>query len=69
MALTEEKLLTLLNRYVSKHKTKQDAARALAISAPYLSDILSGRRPVPDSVLSAIQVKRVVTYRKEKTAA
>jgi len=67
--MNEAKLLELIKRFVEKHETQRAAASALGISPQYLSDILSARRPPTDSVLAAIRIERVTTYRKAKLTA
>ena len=66
--MNESQVLAKIKKFVDAHGTQKEAAAALAISPQYLSDILSGRRPPTDSVLSAIQVERVAGYRSARKA-
>lgn len=50
--------LVTLERYVDKHKNKSEAAKALGISLPYLSDLLRGRRDFSDDMLARIGLRR-----------
>lgn len=47
---------------VQKGMTQKQLAQALGISAPYLNDILNGRREAP------VQKKRIKEYLQEKEA-
>lgn len=51
------------NELVQKGMTQKQLAQALGISAPYLNDILNGRREAP------VQKKRIKEYLQEKEAA
>jgi hypothetical protein len=46
--------------FVSKYRTKNDAAAVLGISASYLQDILKGNRRIPTKVIEALGLKQVV---------
>lgn len=50
------------NELVQKGMTQKQLAQALGISAPYLNDILNGRREAP------VQKKRIKEYLQEKEA-
>lgn len=67
--MTDSQVSKLLKAFVAKHKTYREAARAVGISSGYLNDMVNGRRPPTDSVLAAIKLERVVTYKRAKTAA
>lgn len=60
--------LKVLRSYVAQHSTQAAAADALDISAPYLSDILAGKRGFSQRVLTGLGLRRVRTvidtYRK-----
>ena len=45
--------------------TKKALAAKLGMRAPYLSDIMNGRRDVPDSLLARIGLRRVTVETRE----
>lgn len=61
--LTDSALRARLLARVIAHGQKAAFAKAVGISPQYLSDILAGKRAIPDKVLHAIGVERVTTYR------
>jgi transcriptional regulator with XRE-family HTH domain len=67
--MTEEQVTKLLKAFVVKHGTYREAARAVGMSSGYLNDIVNGRRAPTDTVLAAIQVKRIITYKRAKIVA
>lgn len=52
--------LAVLKSFVSKYPTKRAAAQALDISAPYLTDLLYGRRKFSEAMLAKIGLRRMV---------
>lgn len=52
--------LERLRRFVGEHETQREAADALGISRPYLSDLLNGNRPFSDPILEKLGLRRVV---------
>lgn len=44
-------------------------AGAHGISAPYVGDVLNGRRDPGEKILAALKIERVVTYRRIKGKA
>ena len=50
-----------LHLFVSKYPTQAAAARALDISAPYLFDMVNGRRDISEPMLNKLGLERVVT--------
>lgn len=48
--------------------TQKDFAAQCGVSAPYLHDMLKGRREIGDKVLEAIGIERLTVYRKKVTA-
>lgn len=66
--MTDQQIRQALTRYIKEHQGHKLAAEALSISQGYLSDILSGRRVVPDSILTALNLERVTTYKRIKSA-
>ncbi len=68
MAKTYEPLEILKDRV--KGRKLREVARTVPCSPGFLSDIISGRRPnIPDEVVSALGLERVVTYRRKKEKA
>ena len=49
-----------LRRLVKLHGSQRAVARHLGVSASLLSDWLLERRPVPDSLLTKLRLKRVI---------
>jgi plasmid maintenance system antidote protein VapI len=49
-----------LRRFCDTFRTRADAAKALGISAPYLSDLCNGRRDVTDELLEKLGLRRIV---------
>jgi hypothetical protein len=50
-----------LEKFVAAKGTANKAAEALGISKSFMHDIRAGHRPVPDSVLHALEIERVRT--------
>lgn len=55
--------LVALRRFVATFEKKRDAAAALGISHPYLSDLLHGHRRITDALLEKIGYRRHVTVK------
>jgi len=49
-----------------RRQTKVDLSRELGVSAGYLGDVASGRKPPSERILSALGIERV--YRRKKVA-
>lgn len=49
-----------LERFCKRHRTHAAAAKALGISAPYLSDMLNGRRDFSDAMLARLGLRWAV---------
>ncbi len=64
--MTDAQIRQALVRYIKEKQGHKPASEALGISQGYLSDILSGRRPVPESVLAALSLERVTITRRVK---
>ena len=58
-----------LARYVTEHRTQSAAARSLGISAPYLHDLLNGRRGFSDRLLAALGFERIIRPLRRKVEA
>lgn len=54
--------LAMLRARVKAAGNQRDAAKALGISQQYLSDVLSGARPVSDRLLRRLGLRKVITY-------
>ena len=61
--MKEVEPLLALRAFVAKYPTQLEAARALAISPPTLSDLLLGRRPFSARVLDALGLRTAVVAR------
>ena len=55
-------LLTYLRSLIG-NGSQLSFAEAIGVSPQYLSDVLNGRRDPGNSILEAIGVERIVTYR------
>jgi hypothetical protein len=66
--MTDHKIRQILAAYIIKQHGHKQAATTLGISQGYLSDILSGRRIVPDSVLNHLNMERISGVRYKKRA-
>ncbi len=49
-----------LEAFVANYATQREAAAALKISGPYLSDLLNGRREFSDAILERLALRRIV---------
>jgi predicted transcriptional regulator len=64
--MSESELMKLINAMVEKYGSQAEVADKLKISRAYLNDYLSGRRQAGGKILSALELRRVITY--ESTA-
>ena len=53
---------SVLRAFVSQHPTAKNAALMLGVSAPYLSDMLKGKRDVGPKVLAKLGLTKTVVY-------
>ncbi len=60
--LSTEEVIALLRRKCDAAGGQTAFAKLHGISAPYISDVLNGRRDPGDKVLEAIGLERAVTY-------
>jgi hypothetical protein len=65
--MTDQQIKNALTRFIKGQQGHKQASIVLGISQGYLSDILSGRRVVPDSVLAAINLERVTVVKRVKS--
>ena len=56
----------MLKERVKKSGSQAAWARENGFSSPYVHDVLNFRRGISDSILAALGLERVVTYRKVK---
>lgn len=49
-----------LRAFVERYDHQKDAAEALEISGPYLSDLLKGRRPFSARMLEKLGLRQIV---------
>lgn len=54
--------LAALRKFVAAHQTQTAAAKALAISPAYLSDILAGKRGLSEPVAKRLGFERRTVY-------
>lgn len=54
-----------LASFLERYPTQNDAAKALGIAAPYLSDLLHGHRGFSDRILKRLGLKRIVVAEKK----
>lgn len=64
--LTYEELIALLRRRIKECGSQKDFAATAGISAQYVSDVLHGRREPGESILDALGLQKVVTYREKE---
>lgn len=57
-------MLMELLKFVNKHATQKEAAKALGISAQYLADVLRGRRAVTDKLAKKLGFTRETRWRR-----
>jgi hypothetical protein len=52
--------------FVGEHPTQRAAAKALGVSAPFLTMVLKGKRQIPPKILKKLGLQRdiVVSYRR-----
>ena len=62
-----EQLLTLLRDECTKAGTQAAWAKSFGLSAPYVSDVLNGRRDPGKGILDALSVREIITYEKRHT--
>ena len=54
----------VLEKFVKQYKTQKEAAAALEITEPYLTDLLHMRRELSAKMLAKLNLKRVVVVDK-----
>lgn len=55
--------LERLQKFVARYPNQREAAEALGISQPYLSDLMNSRRDLSDQMLLKLGLKRVVVQK------
>jgi len=58
-----------LRAFVAQHGTQQAVAKILGVSEPFVTDMLRGRRNIPDRVLLAIGARRIVVRDAQQKAS
>ncbi len=68
--MDEGQALEAVKKAVNGAKSGRDFAASHGISQPYFSQIITGKRPMPDKLLEAVGLERitVVTYRRKPKA-
>lgn len=64
--MTLEQALALLKRQCEKAGGQASWAKQHNMSAPYVSDVLAGRRDPGEKVLTALGLVKTIIYRKVK---
>jgi len=64
--LTHDELISLLKTEAKKAGSQKNYAEVLGISAQYFGDVIKGRREPGEKLLSALGLKRVVTFEPEE---
>jgi hypothetical protein len=67
-AMTKEDLLIKLQRMTKGHGSKVALARSLEVSPQFLGDLLAGRRDPGEKMLTALGLRKVVSYHPVKSA-
>lgn len=65
--VTEADLHFILRAFVETAGSQGKAAAALGVSAPYLSDVLKGRRAIADAIAIGLGYRRKVVFVKSVT--
>ena len=60
--MTLAEFLIFLDKEAEKDGSQAALARRLNVSAPYLSDVLNGRREPGDAILEPLGFRRVIVY-------
>lgn len=58
-----------LKSYRAEFKTQRDAAAKLGISDVYMSDLLNGRRDLPEWILDELGLQRILVKPRQKRKA
>jgi plasmid maintenance system antidote protein VapI len=49
-----------LQRFIEQHGSRKEAADALGVSLPYISDLINGRRDFSQRMLESLGLKQIV---------
>ncbi len=60
--MTSDEVLALIRERVEAADTAKSFASKIGLSASYISDVLSKRRPLAKSILDAVGFQEIVTY-------
>lgn len=60
---TETQMIDELTRLADRY-TRQGLAKQMGISAPYLTDLLKGRRAINDRIAAMLGYRRIVLFEK-----
>ena len=64
--LSTAQVVDMLKAQCTAAGSGAEFAKLAGVSAPYLNDVIHGRRPPADAICSALGIERVVVYRKAK---
>lgn len=64
--MTKQDLLKRLRARLHSYPNQKTAAAALNITPQYLADIIAGRREPGPKLLTALGLRRAITYTEEK---
>lgn len=64
--MTVDEVLERLEAFVNKHESQVAAAKAMHITASYLSDVRNRRRAPGPAILEALGIERAESYRRAK---
>lgn len=64
--MTTDDVRQLLRDKIAEAGTAKDWAHTAGVSSPYVSDVINGNREPGESILTALGLERVVTYRSIK---
>ena len=65
--ITIDDVLFLIQREINLAGSRDAFAASRGVSTPYLSQVLNKRRPPSDKLLSAIGLRRVMTFERIRT--
>lgn len=62
--MNENKAMVLLKKKVAEYPTQKDCAKAMSVHPSYLSEIMKGKRGIPDRIARFIGLEAKTEYTK-----
>lgn len=66
--MNESQVLELIKQRANEAGSQKALAETLGVSAPYLSDVINGRREPSENLLSRLGIRRIVEFEIEGEA-